>query len=69
MVVVTKNHEHGDHGSIIEDRDLKWKPNTTKFGSIFNFNMLLAILDGSHYQKSQKWHYGSNDSFLLLKTD
>ena len=30
------------------------KPNSTKFGSIINFSIMSAILDGSHYQKSQK---------------
>ena len=35
------------------------KPNTTKLGSIFNLNMMSDILDGSHYQKSQKWLYNS----------
>ena len=40
----------------------KQKPNTTKFGLIFNFNMLSAILDGNHYQKSQKWLPSHTDS-------
>ena len=39
-------------------RALQQKPDSTKFGSFFNLNMLSAtlsvILDGSHYQKSQK---------------
>ena len=34
----------------------KWKPNTSKFGSVFNLNMLSAILDGSHYQESHAYH-------------
>ena len=31
------------------------KPNPTKFGLIDNFDMLSAILDVSHYLKSQNW--------------
>ena len=32
--------------------DLQQKPKTTtEIGSIFNLNMVAAILDGSHYQK------------------
>ena len=41
-------------------RDLQWKPNFPKFGLVFNLNVLLAILDGSQYQKWQKclqWLY------------
>ena len=40
--------------SAITDRDLKWKPINTNIESIFNFNMLSTILDGSYYQKLQK---------------
>ena len=43
-------------------RDLQQKPNTTKFGSVFNLNMLLAILEGNYFHKSQKWW-----PFMLLK--
>ena len=35
--------------------DLQQKPNITIFQSIFNYCIMLAILDVSHYQKSQKW--------------
>ena len=34
--------------------DLQQKPVTAKYGSIFNLRMLLAILDGSHYQNTMK---------------
>ena len=55
MKMNTKNHKNDCHDSTIQPRDLQPKLNMTKFGSIFNFNMLLVILDGSHYRKSQKW--------------
>ena len=38
-------------GSIVQERDLQPKPNTTKFGSIFNLNMMLTILDVNHCQE------------------
>ena len=48
----------GSHGCSIEDDNLQQKLSTATFWSIFNLNILLiissAILDGSHYQKSQK---------------
>ena len=34
--------------------DLQQNPNLTMFGSIFNFNIMLASLDFGHHQKSQK---------------
>ena len=40
------------HGSIVKDKGLQQNLNTTKLGLIFNLNMLMAIFDGSHYQKS-----------------
>ena len=55
MSAITKNHKNGCHFSKIDDRDLQKKPNPTKFGSTNNFDMLSAILDVSHYLKSQKW--------------
>ena len=39
-----KKSWNGCNDSTIKDRDLQWKLNTPKFGSIFNLNMLLAIL-------------------------
>ena len=52
----TKNHKHGCHNSTIQHGNyLHLKLNTAMFGSIFNLDMLLAILDASHYQKQQKW--------------
>ena len=50
MVAIIRNHENGwcfPVGAI--------KPNTTTFGSIHNIDILSAILNGSHYQKLQKW--------------
>ena len=47
-------HKNGWYGSTVTDGDFKLKPNTTMFGKIFNLNMLSTILEGSHYQKSQK---------------
>ena len=49
MAAITSNHKNGCHGLIIQD-----KLNITIFWSVFNLNMFLAMLDGSHYQKSQK---------------
>ena len=55
MSAITRNYKNGCHGSTIEDEDLQQQtPTIPKFGSVFNLNMLLAILDVSHYQKSQK---------------
>ena len=34
---ITRNYQNGCHGSTINHRHLKQKPNTTKFGSIVNF--------------------------------
>ena len=48
MPAITKNHKNSCLGSTI-------KLTITKFESIFNLNMLLAILDENRYQKSQKW--------------
>ena len=54
MAAITKNLMNDYHGFTIHDRDLQQKPSNTKFGSIFNLNMLSAILGGNHYQKCQK---------------
>ena len=58
MAGITKNHKNDYHGSVVHNSDLHQTPSTIKFGSIFNLNMLLAILatilDCSHYQISQK---------------
>ena len=54
MAAINKYHKNGYHGCIITTTDLQLKPNITKFAWIFHLNMLLAILDGSNYQKSQK---------------
>ena len=43
------------HGSTVQDRDLQWKLNITKFRSMLNLIMLSAILIVSHHQKSWKW--------------
>ena len=54
--VITKNHYHC---TIIQDRDLQKQAPTTKFGSIFNLNMLSTILDVNHYKKSQNGCHSS----------
>ena len=54
MAAITRNHNNECYHSQTQQTYNK-KPNTTKVGSIFSFNMLLAILDSSHCQKSQKW--------------
>ena len=51
MSATNKNQINGCHGSMVQDRDLQWKLKTTKFGSIFN--LLSAILEGSH--RKTKW--------------
>ena len=43
MAAITKNHKNDCHGSMLENRDLQQTPRATKFGSIFNLNMLSAI--------------------------
>ena len=55
ILVITKNHKNGCHGSTIKNKNLQQKLKNTNFGSISNLNMLFTILDSSHYQKSQKW--------------
>ena len=54
MATITKNHWNDCHASTSKNRDLQWKPNITNFRSIFNANISLTILDGSHYQKITK---------------
>ena len=53
MVAIGKNHKNGYQDSIIQQRNLQKKQNTTKFGSIFNLNMLSAILDVSYDPQNQ----------------
>ena len=55
MAAITKKSQNGHCDSTVQDRDLQQRPDATKFGSVFNLNMMSAILDDSHYQKSQKW--------------
>ena len=43
MATIMKNHKNTYHDSTIQYGGLQEKPNTTKFGSIFNLNKLLAI--------------------------
>ena len=50
MAEVIGNDRNDFHGSTIKDKDLQQKLTTPKFEPIFKFNMLLAILDGSHYR-------------------
>ena len=47
---IIRNHTSGCHCSQSHCRDLQQKSSSSKFGSIFNFNMLSALLDTSHYQ-------------------
>ena len=49
MVAITRNHKNGWPNPTIKDKDLQQKPNTIKFGSVFNLNMLV-ILDISYYR-------------------
>ena len=49
MAAITRIHKSGYHHSQSEHRDVQ-QMNTNNSRSIVNFNMLLAILDGSHYQ-------------------
>ena len=44
MTTIIKKYKNDYHGVTIQDRDLQTPLNTTKFGSIFNLNMLVAIL-------------------------
>ena len=55
MAAITQNHKNDYHGFTVQNWHLQQTPSTTKFGSIFNLNMLPTILGGSRYQKSQKW--------------
>ena len=59
MSAITTNNKNDYHCSAIQDRNLQWKPNTTKFGSIFNLNMLWTILDASNYDKSENMKHES----------
>ena len=36
-------NQNGYYGSNVQDRDLQQKPKTTKFVSIFNFNMSVIL--------------------------
>ena len=48
MRVIARNHKNGCCDIAIQHRKLKQKPNTTNFGTIFNFYVLLVILDNNH---------------------
>ena len=52
---INRVHKNGSHVATIKDKDLQQKLNTSKFWSVFNLNVLPTILDGRHYQDSQKW--------------
>ena len=52
MAAITRIHKNYPYHSQNQHKDLEYKVDATKFGPIFNFNMLLAILDGIHYQNS-----------------
>ena len=54
MAAITTNHKIDIYNLQNQHRDLEQKLNPTKFGSIFNFNMMLTTLDGSHYHKPKK---------------
>ena len=54
MATTTRNHKNDPYHAQSQHGDLQQKQNTTKFGSIFNFNMLSAIMDDTHYLDSQK---------------
>ena len=44
MAAITRNYKSGCHYTQSQQRDLQQKLNTIKFGSIFNLNMLSALL-------------------------
>ena len=71
MAGITKNHKNDYYGFVVHNRDLHQTLSTIKFGSIFNLNMLLAILavilDGSNYQKSQKDYHGYTMQYRSLQ--
>ena len=69
MSDITRNHKNGCHGSTIKHRDCAVfeNCNTTKFGSIFDFNMSLAILDDLTWIKSNFMWVESN--FVLVKSN
>ena len=53
MVAITNNNKNN---STIEDRELQQKLNTSKYGSIFLNNSMLAILSAIlDYQKLKNW--------------
>ena len=51
MTAITKNYKNGYQGSAIQDKTCNQRPNTTKYLSTFNLNMLSAVLDVSHYKE------------------
>ena len=59
MVAISKNNEIAAMALPLKRGGLQWKLNTAKLGLFFNLKMLLAILDGNHYQKSQNGCHGS----------
>ena len=62
IAAITKKHKNGFHDSIIQHRDFQQKLNTIKFWSIFDGNILSAILYSSPYQNSPKWFVWFNYS-------
>ena len=54
IAAITRNPKNGNYDSYSQYRNLQQKPNPTKFGSIFNFNIMSAILDGNHYENLQQ---------------
>ena len=43
----------------VQDRDLQWKLHTTKFGSIFNLNMMSAITKDHKSGWQDDWQHAS----------
>ena len=53
---------------MLQNRDSQQTPSTTTFGLTFKLNMsaiLVAMFDGSHYQKSQKLLPWLKEEYLL----
>ena len=60
-------NQNGYYGFTIRDRNLQPKPNTNKCGSIFNLNIVLAMLDVS-INKNYKWLPRSPTLYWLIKS-
>ena len=68
MAAINRNCKNDYHGSAVRSKDLQWKPTIPIFGSIFNLNVLLAILNLNHYQESLRNGLTQHRPWIFLRS-